>query len=88
MNIIITYLIVINATTFALYIADKRRAITDSWRIPERTLLLIALAGGSLGAYLAMQLAHHKTRKPVFSIGVPLMMLMHCAVLSWLYIPR
>lgn len=82
------YLLVVNLVAMALYFADKRRATHGLWRIPERTLLLIALAGGSFGAYVAMQLAHHKTQKPVFGVGVPFMMMVHLALLSYLYIPR
>ena len=52
---------------------DKRRAVKNLWRIPERTLLLISLFGGCLGTMLGMRLARHKTKKPAFSIGIPVM---------------
>ena len=71
MELISLYLILINAAGFILMLIDKRRAIKNLWRIPERTLLLVALAGGCLGALLGMRLFRHKTKKTVFSIGIP-----------------
>lgn len=68
------YLFLINAAGFLLMLIDKRRAIKNRWRIPEKTLLLFALLGGSLGVLLGMKLARHKTKKPVFSIGVPIIL--------------
>ncbi len=74
MELIYLYLFLINALGFTLMLADKRRAIKNRWRIPEKTLLLIALFGGSFGVLLGMKLARHKTKKPVFSIGVPVIL--------------
>lgn len=73
MELILLYLILINAAGFVLMLIDKRRAVKNLWRIPERTLLLLALAGGCLGILLGMRLFRHKTQKPVFSIGIPVM---------------
>ncbi|MCD8383753.1 MAG: DUF1294 domain-containing protein [Clostridiales bacterium] len=68
------YLAIINVAGFAVMGADKRRARRGGWRIPERTLFAVALAGGSLGALLGMRLFHHKTRHWYFVIGVPLIL--------------
>ena len=73
MELFSLYLILINASGFLLMLLDKRRAVKNLWRIPERTLLLISLFGGCLGTMLGMRLLRHKTRKPVFSIGIPVM---------------
>ncbi|RHR30301.1 DUF1294 domain-containing protein [Clostridium sp. AF19-22AC] len=78
---IIIYLILINLITFFTYGADKQKARKNKWRIPENTLILLALSGGSIGAYLAMQTFRHKTQKPKFKIGIPIIILLHAALL-------
>lgn len=80
-NIFLTYLCVINIITFVTYGIDKRRAENGSWRIPEKTLLGLAVIGGSLGALWGMRSFHHKTRKPVFYIGVRAILLIQVLVL-------
>ena len=69
------YLIGINVLTFLVYGIDKRRARKDRWRIPEDTLIWLAIVGGSVGALLAMYLFRHKTRHNKFRIGVPVILL-------------
>lgn len=80
----ILYLILINAAAFGLYGMDKKRARERKWRIPEKVLLGMAAAGGGAGALAGMSFFHHKTRKPVFYIGVPLILLLEAAALVWL----
>ena len=58
------YLVLVNVTAFAVYGADKRRLKKDRWRVPERTLFLVALIGGSLGALLGMHVFHHRPPSP------------------------
>ncbi len=70
-NTIITYLIAINALAFLLYGIDKYKAIKGKWRIPERKLLGVAIAGGSLGSLLAIWTFKHKTLHKKFSLGIP-----------------
>ena len=72
--ILIVYMVVINIAAFFLYRADKKRAKSGKWRISEKALLLIALFGGSLGAFLAMQIFRHKTKHWYFVIGIPLIL--------------
>lgn len=55
-------------------LADKYYAIKNKWRIPEKILIGIALLGGSFGCITGMQLFRHKTRKPKFSIGLPVIL--------------
>lgn len=69
------YLVAVNIITFLLYGEDKNRSRRHAWRIPEKTLLGAAVIGGSAGALLGMKFFHHKTRKPKFYIGVPLILL-------------
>ena len=68
------YLVVINIVALALYGADKRRAKKHAWRVSEKSLFLIALAGGSAGALLGMLLFRHKTKHWYFVIGIPLIL--------------
>ncbi len=70
-NTIITYLIAINALAFLLYGIDKYKAIKGKWRIPERKLLGVAIAGGNLGSLLAIWTFKHKTLHKKFSLGIP-----------------
>ena len=84
MSMLIWYLSVINFTTWAAYGLDKGRAKSGKWRIPERTLLLLALIGGSLGALAGMIMFRHKTRKAKFFISVPVMFVVHCVIVAML----
>ncbi|MEG0792589.1 MAG: DUF1294 domain-containing protein [Lachnospiraceae bacterium] len=68
----ICYIILINSLTFLLYGNDKRRAQKGNFRISEATLMGLALVGGSVGAFLGMQVYRHKTRHVKFVIGIPL----------------
>ena len=79
-RILLVYLLVINLVAFVMYGIDKRRAIKDKWRVPEKTLLLVALFGGSVGAFAGMQVFHHKTKHWKFLIGVPACILLHIAL--------
>lgn len=60
------YLCAVNALCFAAFVHDKRQARLGGWRISERTLLLLALAGGTPAAYAARHYVRHKTRKQPF----------------------
>ena len=80
------YLICIsNIITFFAYGLDKLKAVNHWWRIPEWVLLGLAVAGGSIGAYLGMMLFRHKTLKPLFRFGVPVIILVQviAAVYVW-----
>ena len=86
MDILIIYLLIINAVSLLFMLIDKRKAVKKAWRIPEATLLGIAAIGGSLGAVLAMRLFRHKTLHPKFAIGLPVLLAVHIIVLLLLYI--
>lgn len=73
-------LLAVNAAAFFLYGLDKWKAVHGRRRIRERTLLFIAAAGGSAGAFLAMRFFRHKTRHVSFQFGVPI--LFFCRQLS------
>ena len=68
------YLIVINLVTFLLCGCDKRAAVRREWRIPERLLLFLTIAGGPAGMMAGMLFFHHKTRDPKFRLTVPVVL--------------
>lgn len=70
-NISLGYLLIINLVTFVTYGIDKRKAMKNKWRIPESTLLWLAVLGGSIGALWGMRYWHHKTLHRKFKYGVP-----------------
>ena len=73
------FLAAMNVAAFAAYGSDKYRSMHGQWRIRERTLLLLALLGGSAGAWLGMQVFRHKTQHLKFKYGVPVIFLVHLA---------
>lgn len=64
--LLLAWLVAVNLVAVAFYGWDKIAAILAVSRVPERTLHLLALAGGSFGAYVAGSLFHHKTAKAGF----------------------
>lgn len=81
---LVVWLIAINLVTFAVYGADKRRARRGAWRVPEKTLFLLPLLGGSVGALLGMRVFRHKTKHWYFVWGVPAILLAQLALAVWL----
>ena len=81
-NVLLYYLIVINVVTFLVYGIDKWKAKQSKWRIPEATLLLLAVIGGSVGAWLGMKTWHHKTMHKKFKYGLPLILLAQIALIA------
>lgn len=80
-EILIIYLVAINAVTFFVYGIDKWKAKHSKWRITEASLLLLAALGGSIGAWLGMQIWHHKTMHKKFKYGIPLIFIAQIAVI-------
>lgn len=68
------YLLGINLAGFLSMALDKSKARRSVWRIPEATLFLFALFGGTLGSLLGMHVFRHKTQKPLFYIGMPILL--------------
>jgi len=73
-----------NGAAFLLFFSDKMRARQNAWRIPERTLLWSA-AIGPFGAFAAMRLLVHKTRKGKFLL-VPVFLAFQVLAIFWLII--
>ncbi len=71
--------------TFILYGYDKLQARRSGWRIPENTLLLLALVGGFPGGWLGRWLFRHKTRKGVFLFVLIIGTLLHAGLVYFLF---
>ena len=85
MQYLILWLVIINIVTFALCAIDKKRAGEHRWRVRERTLFLLAAAGGSMGLILGMNLLHHKTKHNSFTWGAPLILLLQLIAAALIY---
>ncbi|MEE0984318.1 MAG: DUF1294 domain-containing protein [Bacteroidaceae bacterium] len=83
-NIISCYILGINVIAFLVYGIDKLKAKRGKWRIPEATLLLLAIIGGSIGAWLGMKVWHHKTMHRKFQYGLPVIFLLQLALAVYL----
>ncbi len=83
-QIAVIYLIIINLIAFALYGTDKSKAKRGKWRISEKTLIGIALIGGSVGAFLGMHAFRHKTRHWYFRYGLPAIFLAQVVLLAFI----
>ncbi|HEX7646283.1 MAG TPA: DUF1294 domain-containing protein [Noviherbaspirillum sp.] len=75
---------VLSIAAFVAYAADKSAARRGDRRTPERTLHLLALAGGWPGGMLARRMLRHKSRKPMFLFVLWASALLHVAALAWL----
>lgn len=76
MKYLYIYLAVINILAVILTIYDKSAAVHDRWRVRERTLMLVSALGGSVGMFMTMLIIRHKTRKPLFMIGIPVIFIL------------
>jgi len=83
LHIALIYLAVINVVTFFMYGVDKWKAKRSKWRIPEATLLGLAVLGGSVGAWLGMKVWHHKTLHKKFRYGVPAIIIVQIALIGY-----
>lgn len=77
---LLTYLTIINIIGFFSMGIDKYKAVHHKWRIPEKTLFIIALMGGSAGSIVGMQLFRHKTKHPSFFIGMPVILILQVLI--------
>lgn len=83
--IMIIVLVVINLIAFILYGVDKHRAKNHQWRISEKTLIGIAVIGGSIGAILGMHIFRHKTKHWYFRYGLPAILIVQVVLVFVLY---
>lgn len=82
---LITYVVLINLTGFCLMGIDKRKAVKGAFRIPEATLFLVALIGGSIGSIAGMYTFQHKTRHFTFVYGMPAILILQVILIILLY---
>ena len=84
---LLIYLAVINVATFFTYGLDKWKAKKALWRIRESSLLMLAVLGGSIGAWLGMKVWHHKTQHKKFRYGIPVIIIIQLVIIGYfLYI--
>lgn len=84
LKVLIYYLLGINVLAFIIYGIDKYKARKAKWRISEATLLLLAVAGGSVGAWMGMRVWHHKTLHKKFRYGIPAILILQMAAALFL----
>ena len=82
---ILYYLIAINIITFFIYGIDKLKAKKGKWRIPESTLLLLAIIGGSIRAWFGIKVWHHKTLHKKFKYGIPLIVIIQISIAIYIF---
>lgn len=78
------YIILVNLTAFCLMGIDKRKAVKGAFRIPEATLFIIALIGGSIGSIMGMYTFRHKTRHFIFVYGMPAILILQIILIIFL----
>ena len=83
-SILLYSLLAINFITFIVYGIDKYKAKKSKWRISEKTLLLLAIIGGSIGALLGIRFFHHKTLHKKFKYGVPAILFCQISIIAYL----
>ena len=85
MQFLIPYLLIINAAGFLVMLADKQYARKNLWRIPEATLLGVAVVGGSIGMLVGMYTIRHKTRHLKFTRGIPAILAGQLILAFWIF---
>ena len=88
MSCLAYYLLAINVVAFIMYGIDKYKTKKAKWRIPEATLLLRDVLGGSIGAWMGMKVWHHKTMHKKFKYAIPAILLIQIALMAYLHMNR
>ena len=86
LKLLLVWLAGVNLALLCVMGRDKAAAIRGSRRTPETTLLAMAVMGGSVGGILGMLLFRHKTRKPAFAVGYPVILLCQAALAYVIYV--
>lgn len=81
----IAFFATINVFSFIYFRLDKRKAQKNQQRIPERSLLIMTLFGGTIGSILGMLLFNHKIAKKSFVIKILLIIIIQILILYLIY---
>lgn len=84
-KIVIIYVLGMNLAGFAMMGIDKAKAVRHKWRIPEMTLFLVALLGGSIGSWIGMYTFRHKTKHIQFVVGIPLILVVQIGLVYLIF---
>ncbi len=79
--IILVYLILISFVSVILTVKDKKAAIYNQWRVPEKVLMMFGLFGGAVAMLITMKKIRHKTKHIKFMLGLPAEIILHIALL-------
>ncbi len=88
MKIVLIYLLIINAASLLVMVIDKGLAKKGSFRVPESSLFMLAILGGSVGSIVGMYLVRHKTKHVSFTLGMPLILLAQMILLYFLFLRK
>lgn len=83
---IVIYFIVINLIGFLAMGIDKYKAKRNYWRIPEGTLMMLAVLGGGIGTISGIYVFRHKTKKMKFTVGMPTILISEITIIIYLFI--
>ena len=83
--IILAYLLIMNIAGLSVMGIDKAKAKHHAWRIPETTLFLVSLLGGSIGTWAGMYLFRHKTKHWYFVLGMPVILVIHIVIAVYVF---
>jgi uncharacterized membrane protein YsdA (DUF1294 family) len=84
---LVLYLIIANVGSYALMWIDKIKSVYQWWRVPEKTLWMLAISGGVFGIWLGMRAPlYHKAGKEKFRVGIPLVACMWGGILLYYFI--
>ena len=81
---LLIYLLIINILTFIIFAVDKYKAVKNRRRVRITVLLFLAFIGGTIGALCGIYFLRHKTKKNYFTLGVPMILLMHLIIILWI----
>ena len=83
--VVFWYVVIVNLVTFFIYGLDKAKSAMGSWRVSEKTLLTLALIGGSVGGIAGIKLFRHKTKKASFLLSFVVILVLQVGLIYVLF---